>query len=491
MQYFYFFTAGIGGAVVMAIELLGARVLAPYYGTSVYVWASVISVTLFALSLGYWLGGKIIDKFPSVTTLANILGISGLFLLFLPILSNSFLKLFDRFEIILGALMSSFTILIFPLTLLGMIVPILIRLQSYNIEKSGSVAGKLMAISTAGSILGTLLAGLIFIPFVGISKSFIILSICIFVLSIIGFLMRRKYLKSLIIVIFLLVFSHFSISLFNKESNFAYLVNGKVLEYIEGLYGNISLVDSGWHRKMFVNNILQAGTNKLIPITKGSLISSRDYLELIPYYVPFAKNALLIGLGGGIHHNMLKLYGIDVECVEIDNNIVKLARKYFNFSGVAIVEDGRTFLRKTRKKYDIIILDVFASEILPVHLFTKECFENIKNKLTQSGILAIHLIGSPIHITTKSVVKTLYTVFPEVVVYQSGVGNEIQQLYCFASSNKLKIYNENILQEYGFLGNEIVKINWNDGVLLTDDCSSLDIINAKIANIWRKYNRYF
>lgn len=488
---YIYFAAFISGAVIMALELLSARILAPFYGTSIYVWASVISTTLFILSLGYWIGGKAIDKFPSISTLSNILFICGFTLLLLMISSKPLSGFFSDFGIIAGSLSSSLLLLTFPLVLLGMIVPSAIRLKVSALEKSGSAAGQVMAISTAGSIFGTLISGLIFIPFFGIRKSILILAVCVFFLAIIGFLFRKKYLH--LMAGFFICICSITITL--KMYSMPQYKNAKILEYREGFYGDIAIVDIGMQRMMLVNDIVQSGVNLFMydltmeEFKKGSHIASRNYLELLPYFFPDAKNALLIGLGAGIHHYMLESYGINAESVELDPDVVKLAQKYFNFRGKVHVEDGRIFLRKNKNKYDMIVLDVFSSEIMPIHLYTIEAFKEVKERLNKKGILAVHLINSPAHLTTKSILKTLYSVFPEVILYQSGIGNEIQQLYCFASLSKLQLSGNKVLEQCGFLGNEIIEVNWVDGKILTDDNSSLDVMNSDVALAWRKISR--
>jgi predicted membrane-bound spermidine synthase len=174
----------ICGAVVMAFEIIGSRMLGPYVGTSIFVWTGIIGVILLCLSLGYYYGGKIADKKPEFKLLAMIILFAGLFIGISTLIKDGLLSMLLNFfsNVKLISLLASFTLFSIPSVLLGMVSPFAARLKIKTLDKSGSAVGNLYAISTLGSITGTFLAGFYLIPSYGVTSILYLLAI-ILVLS--------------------------------------------------------------------------------------------------------------------------------------------------------------------------------------------------------------------------------------------------------------------------------------------------------------------
>lgn len=484
------------GAIIMALEILGTRIVAPYYGVDLYVWASLISITLISLSIGYYLGGVIADRIPKEIILYLILLLIGIFSLLIPLLSEFVLTGCEGLGLKLGTLVSAFILFALPLTLLGIVLPFCIKLEAKALEKIGITVGKLYALSTLGSIIGTLGVAFWFIPNYGISKGFVILGFYLLMLGVIGIIINRRFgLRVLVLIIIIATVYLISFFLLEKPAE---LPEGLHLTYkIESPYSNLKVIDKDSHSQRFLlsNNIFQTGITRL-PFfwNKGCLILSRNYLELLPYYNPEGRQLLLIGLGGGLIPRVMDLHNITTSSIEIDPEVVNIARQFFDFKGEARIGDGRYLLKEdcaTGKQYDFIILDAFSSESLPFHLMSKEMFELSKKAIRQNGILAIHYVGTPASIVSQSIFRTLASVFEYVIVYQTGVGDEMQELYFLASGQALELHSRNLLEkDFKFTGNEVARIEQNKGIIITDDYNPLDMENAPTTEIWRKTARF-
>src|SRR5215831_6232357 len=160
----------VAGACVLVIEILGTRLLGPYYGTSLFLWSALISVTLAALSLGYAWGGRLADRAPRASALVWCLGLAGLWMLVVPWMRDPLLAMTERLGLRASVLLASFVLFFPPLTLLGMVSPYAIRLSASSLDRVGSTAGNLYAVSTVASVAGALLTGFWLVPLVGVSR---------------------------------------------------------------------------------------------------------------------------------------------------------------------------------------------------------------------------------------------------------------------------------------------------------------------------------
>jgi len=257
----------------------------------------------------------------------------------------------------------------------------------------------------------------------------------------------------------------------------------RVLEEVDGLYGHLEVLEHRGTRALACNGIFQSVVPTFgLGVVRGTLIRGRDYVELIPYFRPGARKALLIGVGAGLHERALALYGLEVHGVDIDPAVIRLATEYFDLAAEATVADGRAFLVRDERRYDAVIVDAFLGGIPPEHVYTKEAFELTDEHLSPDGILVIRLIGHPKHPAICAVARTLQDVFPYTVAVRSGIANELQDVFLFASRTTLELGAVERLElgMYGFTGEEFCNINTRDADLLTDDKSNLVLLSVEL-----------
>ncbi len=470
----------------MAFELIGARLLMPSFGMGIEVWAAAIATSLGALAIGYWIGGKVADARPSVPTLAVVLLLTTFSLLLVQAWGRSIPMLFANVSLLTGAWGSAALILIAPLFFFGMVPPILARLLVRTTGQTGTVVGSLMAVGTVGSVVGTTLTGLLSIPYLGVSKTLLVLMVGTAAFVIVLLVSRRRWMMaaaSLCIAVGMLGAGS-TLKIAPGESG-----PMQVLEDVEGLYGYLEVLEYHGTRALVCNGIFQT----VLPIsglgiTKGTLIRGRDYTELIPFFRPKMRTALLIGVGGALHEQALALYGVKVHGIEIEPAVIPLAVKYFGLAADVTVGDGRRFLARKKGRFDAIILDAFVGGAAPEHLFTKEAFELFGERLNPDGLLVVHVIGHPKHVATRAVSRTLEAVFPHTLVVRSGFGDELQHVYLFASRTVMELGQDQFaeLANYGFTGQEFCTIQTDDAPLLTDDKSGLTLLSRDIMAQHRK-----
>jgi predicted membrane-bound spermidine synthase len=406
----------ICGAIVMVLELVGSRILSPYFGNSIFVWTSLIGVMLGFMSLGYFLGGKLAVRKLDYKTLFWIILFSSLFIGIIFI--NQYLllpKLSVLGDTRLFAVVSAIILFSLPSTSLGMVSPYCIRLKLQSLQNSGSTVGNLYAISTLGSIFGTFSAGFFLLSIIGSRNILVILSAILLILALsLNIKLSSK---------FLALFS--AILLFNL---FPYAVKG-----------NDSMIDkdTAYDRFFILDSIDQktdrparfltrdfSSAESALYLDGGSdlVFDYLKYYQLAEYFAPNYQKTLLIGGGTFVFPN----YFLDqnrqamMDVVEIDPAMVKLASDYFmlkdNDRMKIIIEDGRTFLNNNNQKYDHIYLDAFRSYTsIPYQLATKESMEKCREALSDNGVMVINIISSLDGTRSKlllSEYKTIQSIFP-------------------------------------------------------------------------------
>ncbi|MHC4178352.1 MAG: fused MFS/spermidine synthase [Planctomycetota bacterium] len=473
----------------MAFELAGARLLMPDFGMGIDVWAAVIATTLGLLAVGYWLGGRLADARPSVITLAVVLLMAGASLATVRLVGRSVPELFGGMSLVAAAWCSAALLLAGPLLLLGAVPPILARLMIRATEQAGSVVGGLMAAGTIGGVLGTVLTALVLIPRVGVSGTLLILACGTAAMAVVALAGARSWKAAGCATLAAAALGGVG---WQPEPAPKPLGPMRVLERVEGLYGYLEVVEYKGTRAVVCNGVFQTA----IPVSgfgvvPGTLLRGRDYVELIPYFRPQARTALLIGLGGAQHPQALSYYGIHVHSVEIEPAMAPLASEYFGLVGEVTVADGRAFLARDPRRFDVIILDAFLGGTVPEHLYTKEAFEQMSDHIEPNGLLAIHLISRPGHAATRAVTRTVEAVFPQIVAVRSGFGDELQHIYLFASHEILELRPEDRLEldRHGLIGDEFFSIQTAGAPLLTDDRSSLALLTRDLVAEHRHNSR--
>jgi spermidine synthase len=413
----------VSGAVLMSLEIVGSRVLAPYFGNSIFVWGSLISVVLAALSVGYYWGGWLSAREPSYSRLLTLLVIPGVLIFFLPFIYptvNEWIAGID-FGTRLNPLIASSIYFLLPGVFLGTISPYVVRLAATKLSTVGSTAGTLYAVSTCGSIFGTLLTAFYLIPLMGISNIIHFLGVILVCLSLVvvplvkirGIELARAV--TTLAVIVGLVTMVWTPSLWART---------KTLLEKDTFYHRIRIEEDDEARYMYFDRTLQSAMNLKDP-TALRLIYSR-YTSLGFVFRPDAKKMLVIGLGGGsIPKKLQKEFpSLEIDVVEIDPEVIQLAKTHFNVrDGKNLrlhAQDGRLFLTRTPNQYDIILIDAYYSDAMPFHLATREFFELAQKKLTPNGIVVANLISAvtgPSGKIARAFVKTQRRIFPQVYVF--------------------------------------------------------------------------
>ncbi len=370
------FTVFLTGGIVMLLEILGARLIAPFFGSSVYIWTSIISVTLLSLALGYWQGGRIADRRPSAKVLYVLIATSGAYLFFALFIKNFVLNLSIQFGLRLGSLISGLILFSPTLFLLGTVTPFVVKLYADRMERLGTEVGILYCLSTIGSVIGTLLTGFFLIPQFGISNILVMTANLLILISIGYFLFFARNFK------FLALLALFGLNLlFSGESRLlAKEVDGHIWRELykqDSFYGRLKVIEvDGLKRFLYMDGVNQGG----IDINRGFSTTAYTYvLEMLSRMAcPGAKRALVVGLGVGALPVAFSRHGIATDAVDIDEKVVELYQRYFRINGEDIntfIEDGRSFIKKASKKYDIVVVDVFLGENVPSHLLTIESFK--------------------------------------------------------------------------------------------------------------------
>ncbi len=381
----YLLSAFVSGLAVMAVEMTASRLLAPYFGNSLYVWTNVISVILVALAIGYALGGVIADRFPRPGLYFSFIWVTGLWTLVLPWVAR------PLFQVILslsssvqwGSLGAVFFLFFPPMLIWGMMVPFTLRLLVGDVKHVGRTAGFLSMISTAGSLLGSLLPAFVLIPWLGTMKTFFVCGLLLLCMANIGF---RRVLPWIFTAG--LVFFWTSI-----PSVFA---RADVIAAQDSPYGFIFVTEDAHHvRRLHIDTPL--GTQSIYD-PDSPLISDRyyyGYFGALPAMLDSPQSVLILGHAGGSFTRIFNLYypDLDVTGVELDSEVTRMADEYLHANDLdvnVVHSDARTYLLNSDQHFDLILVDTYHGASIPPHLATQEFFELCASHLNQDGILALN-----------------------------------------------------------------------------------------------------
>jgi spermidine synthase len=439
--YYLVLTAALCGALIMIIEILGSRVIGPFFGVSLFVWTSLITVTLIALAVGYAAGGVLSDRKGSPDYLYGIILLAGAFVLLLPLLKGPVLKASLPLGLRAGAFVSSLALFGPSLLLLGCVSPYLIRITAAELRNIGRTVGIFYAISTLGSFLGTILTGFVLIAYFKVNQIFFVVGAILICLAAGYFFFWRghKWIAAVALLPALLYQADAPVSKLRESGTRVTKVFDK-----DTFYGNLKVVDysfAGKHtRELMIDGLIQGG------IDMRSRLPVYEYfyfLEALPVALnPDGKTCLVIGLGAGLIPVWYESRGVRTDVVEIDPAVVNAAREYFGFSlsGKVSVSDARYHLNTSKEKYDYVIIDVFNGDTTPGHILSLEALQLVKARMTDRAVLAVNLIGSLKNETfmTASILKTLERVFTTVKLYPTfpveegeGFGNMVVLAFDF------------------------------------------------------------
>lgn len=416
----------VSGAILMSLEMVASRFLAPQYGNSIVVWASLISIFLAGLSLGYWLGGTFADRWPSISGVALVLMTAGTAVLLIPLLAPVVFRIAPS-DVRSGSLIASIALFLTPTILMGSVSPYAIRLDAADRDRLGRSSGSLYAVSTFGSIFGTIATAFWLIPRAGIDNLTYFLGTMLLVLAAIvathagaGLRVRRMVIGvaagSAAIIGVALAASDMRPSWLPRTAT----PRTTVLYEHDSFYHHIVVSDNDDTRTLRFDDGVQSAMS-----IRNPLESRTAYTNYLHLGVAMARprEVLIIGLGGGtLVKQFLHDYpGVRMDVVEIDPEIVDVSARFFSVPmhdprARIATEDGRRFLQRSEGKYDLIILDAFNRHSVPFHLVTREFFELCRSKLNPGGFLAVNFIDRQYGRANEalaSVYETLGTVFSE------------------------------------------------------------------------------
>ncbi len=418
----------IAGLCVMAVEMTAFRLLAPYFGTTQILITNVIGTIMVALAAGYWIGGRLGDRYPFRRGVCCLLLIAAVLTGCIPLVSRPILHWAGRavssqqmggFVASLGATVFLFML---PLAILGMVSPYAIRVAARDRETVGSTAGRTYAIGTLGSILGTYLPTLLFIPWIGTRATIFVFSGLMLITGGIGLLTtRRGAIASVVALLFVMRIGYGGLGPVKTGPG--------AVEETESLYNYIQVARRGGRTVLFLNegygchsifdrdNVLVGGVwDKFLALPA---MSGAEGKEL---------DVCIIGLAAGTVANQLSHYwgeGLHIDGVEIDPRIVDMADKHFALDRMHLdvhLEDGRTFLARTERKYDVVIIDAYKQPYIPFHLTTREFFEDVGRHLKPGGVVGINVaVFRKDSEFLSLVIDTMASVFP--FLYRCDIDN--------------------------------------------------------------------
>jgi spermidine synthase len=381
------------GVAVMGLEMSASRLIAPYFGTTLTVWTSLIGLVLLFLTLGYYLGGALADRLPTRVALGLIVLIAGLTALCLPLFSGAVLaaawKLTPKLGILGGSFVGTFALFSLPMVLLGCVCPFAMKLSIMDLGRTGRTAGRIYAISAIGSVVGTFLPALVTIPIIGVHHSIMLFG-AILVVAALLVLARLRFLPAACAVALFAVplkpLLPVQGAIARRESPYNYLQVVQIpLE--KGSFRRMLIVDWGGF------SVYQPGAFRTDEYY--------DYLLMAPLLrerppSEWLHRVLIIGLGAGTASKQItQCYGpVEIDGVEIDPAIVGLGRKLFEMNEPNLhvhVTDGRAFLAGAAELYDWVIVDAYQGSDIPFHLTTKEFFSLLREHMSPGGVLSINV----------------------------------------------------------------------------------------------------
>ncbi len=455
------------GAGLMGLEMAGVRLLEPHFGSTIFVWGSIIGIFLGALSIGYWIGGKLADRMPRIGILGGIILVAAILIFVVPPAASplcGYLSNVEGMDPRVRALLGSLILYALPSICLGMVSPFAVRLAARRVSAVGSVAGSLYAFSTMGSLVGTFLVSFVLVEIFG-SKAIVWGIGCLLLLvAALCFVEKLRGRGSVAAVMGLLLAFPGWLGLqraeaadqedalfYKAEKNGKAYHGGLPDEHIlttESAYHHVSIIRSYYNLAtreqvkpgreiyyMLFNNQIESGGSLDAVDKTAPAVSACGYTRMLHLGVLFTgrtpRRVLIIGCGGGIgpqafaHDYKRKIERIDV--VDIDPLIFKLAHRYFRYplrNSVirSHVEDGRLFVSRAKEKWDYVVLDAYTSGgRIPRHLITREFFLEVRARLAEGGIVLANVISAPVKPDTKgerdrsrlfrSVYKTMNAVF--------------------------------------------------------------------------------
>lgn len=385
--------AFLEGISVMIIELIGGKMLVPYYGNSLIIWTSTIGVTMSSLMVGYYLGGYLSMRKKKLPYLYGLITLSAFWIIIMPSIIFPIIQHFGDSNLHTASILSSISLFAFPLILLGATPAILIE-QLTTEKNAGTSSGKIFFTSTLGAIFSALFTGFFIISKYGLSSPIIIYGVFLFVVTTI--LLWKTFNDKIFFFIISIPIFLFSFSSLRKNTD------PSSLYHSESLQGQLKVVDQpggkiGMPRYLQINGVSQ--TRMFLDFNNPSSSQSGWwYVHLdaaLASHVPKNSNTLLMGFGGGSIATELVKLEMKLDVVEIDERLPEIAYDYFLFDTTGVnfyIDDARHFIKKnqTTKKYDLILIDLLHGEVQPNHIFTVEGLQELRQLATENATIIVN-----------------------------------------------------------------------------------------------------
>ncbi len=465
----------VEGASVMAAEISGARILAPFFGSSLHVWSSVMAITLAGLAAGYFLGGKLSRKGNRERILLYVLIAAACCLCSMTFMGRIFYATGTYLPLIPAVVLSVFLLLFPAMLCMGATSPLIISILTKELRESGANSGKIYAVSTLGGILATFLCGFYLLPVFGVSATLIGFALAMALVSLLVFI--RPYPRTpALMLVFVCGLTAYSFVRAPKNPYLVYEEEG-ILGKLEIREEPLKADDRVMIRKLLINTIVQTEMNT---DTKASV---SDYVRLLESNLPYFPKgkALVLGLGGGVVSNMLAGKGYSVTGVEFDQRIIEMSKRFFylDASVTTVCDDARHYLNTAPGKWNVILFDIFKAEEQPSHVITKQSLDQLKNKLDTNAVVLIkthgYLNGTK-GLGTQCLLATLKQAGFDLKICASSEDEAYRNLLIVASLKPFE----------GGLHHEVYP--WmisDDGVINEDDKPVMELLNAPANQEWR------
>lgn len=482
-------TAMVTGAVILVIEILGARMLTPFFGTSHFVWSAQITVTMLALAVGYRFGGWVAGLSRSLEALFVCLLAAAVYLVatvgFRVSLSTWCLSM----SLPIGSTVASFGLFFIPLVLLAATGPVVVRALTRSMGDVGRQVGRLSALGTFGSVAGVLLTSHVLIPRVRDTHAMLGTAAVVAVL-VVGYFAIFLRTKGPAVAT---AGAALVVGLFIPDA----LQGGRVpiwpgfheIAHTNSHFGMMQVIQSDrgqW--RFYLNDFLIQ--NSYDPSRHKSVSPFTEMLAgLTEAYTQEPRRALCLGMGVGIVPMKLAARGMEVDVVEINPAVVPLAEAFFEFDRSKVrllIDDARHFLGEGTNRYDTVHLDAFIGDSIPSHLMTVENFRSIRDRLQPGGTLVMNTFVSTErgkNFFGASLYRTLKAVFKEVVIHGMEGGN----VYFVASDREplLPVRAPDFDQVHSAIASDVrasyatrLRVDPEDGIVLSDDFNPVDYHDA-------------
>lgn len=497
---YLYLTEFFSGMSLMAVELGASRLLAPYFSSSQIVWTIIIGTIMIAMALGNIYGGRSADKNPNPDRLYRRIIIAAIWIGLIPVLGKyivigiSAVMIFSVNSnfLIWAAFAACMIIFVFPLFLLGTVTPSLVKYTVDDLEDSGKTVGMLNASNTIGSIIGTFLPTFVTIPTVGTSITFLIFASILIILSIIYFVSGKTKSVTAIVGVVVMVIAW----IFGRSDSFAFWEKSLTYEG-ESVYNYLQVKEN--EEEVLLSTNVLFGVQSVYEKSEQLTGMYYDYAMAAPLMAKVNEkdelDVLILGMGTGTFATQCERYfgsetKLNIEGVEIDEDITRLAREYFHLSEEipVITYDGRAYLNAVDKDYDVIMVDAYQDITIPFQMSSIEFFTLVKNHLKDDGIMVVNMNmrGGEEGNINQYLADTIASVFSEIYTIDVNYSTN-RELFASANGGMLESLQKNNMLENDSDLRAFMNVKRSDllpyessGYVMTDDKAPVELLGMKV-----------